>query len=395
MQAPKRIVSIDIFRGLTILVMIFVNDVASVINIPGWLKHYPPAESGMTFVDLVFPAFLFIVGMSIPYAISNRQKKGDSFITLWKHIGIRTAGLLTIGILMVNIGALNPLETGLSKSIWMLLMFIGVILIWNSYPKGFTYSNYLRTLGFIIIAILVFLYRGGKEGDIHWLKTSWWGILGLIGWAYVVSCIVYFLFSKHLAGIIGMIFFFIALYVGDKSGALFFMETVSSVLWLGGHIGGHAAITTSGMAVSLIFMDNNYLKTIREKYIWTGVFALFLFIIGYLFQPLYGINKNLATPAWDLYSVSICSIIFLILYYLIDIKGYRKGLSIFKPTGSNPLLAYILPDIFYAILGIFQINFIHKHFSDGAIGVIRSIILTSLMVWLTSFLTKRKVKLHL
>lgn len=74
---PQRVLSIDAFRGITILVMVFVNELAGVRDIPQWMKHMPANADAMTFVDLVFPAFLFIVGMSIPFALNNRLKKGD------------------------------------------------------------------------------------------------------------------------------------------------------------------------------------------------------------------------------------------------------------------------------------------------------------------------------
>ncbi|MBZ0255255.1 DUF5009 domain-containing protein, partial [bacterium] len=98
----NRIVSIDVLRGLIILVMIFVNDVVGVHGSPAWMKHMPSQQDGMTFVDLVFPAFLFIVGMSIPYAIGGRLDRGESIIAILKHIAIRTFGLLCIGVYMVN-----------------------------------------------------------------------------------------------------------------------------------------------------------------------------------------------------------------------------------------------------------------------------------------------------
>ena len=88
------------------------------------MKHFPPEGDGMTFVDLVFPAFLFIVGMSIPFAINKRRQKGDTTVELWKHIFIRTAGLLTLGIFMVNIHGLNEALVGMSRNVWELLMFI-------------------------------------------------------------------------------------------------------------------------------------------------------------------------------------------------------------------------------------------------------------------------------
>ena len=68
--SSSRIVSVDALRGFVMFTMIYVNDIAGAPDkiVPPWMKHFH-GKSGMTFVDLVFPAFLFIVGMSIPSAI--------------------------------------------------------------------------------------------------------------------------------------------------------------------------------------------------------------------------------------------------------------------------------------------------------------------------------------
>ena len=68
----QRILSIDAFRGLTILVMVFVNQLAGVSGVPQWARHMKADADAMSFVDVVFPAFLFIVGMSIPFARTVR-----------------------------------------------------------------------------------------------------------------------------------------------------------------------------------------------------------------------------------------------------------------------------------------------------------------------------------
>ena len=64
-----RIASIDILRALTMLLMIWVNDFFTLIDIPKWLTHASATEDYMGFSDVIFPLFLFIVGLSIPFAI--------------------------------------------------------------------------------------------------------------------------------------------------------------------------------------------------------------------------------------------------------------------------------------------------------------------------------------
>ncbi len=73
--AGGRIVSVDVLRGLTILLMIFVNDLGP--HAPSWMHHIKPSSAdGMTLADVVFPAFLFIVGVSIPLAFERAPRPG-------------------------------------------------------------------------------------------------------------------------------------------------------------------------------------------------------------------------------------------------------------------------------------------------------------------------------
>ena len=96
--------------------MLFVNDLN--INVaPAWLGHMKADFDGMGLADWVFPGFLFIVGMAIPFAISGRIKKGDSIAGVLMHIVIRTISLLIIGVLMLNSGRVNPETTGMSGNL--------------------------------------------------------------------------------------------------------------------------------------------------------------------------------------------------------------------------------------------------------------------------------------
>src|SRR5665213_1621546 len=81
-----RIQSIDIFRGITLAVMIFVNDLDGTKNLPWWTFHAKANWDVMTYVDMVFPVFLFLVGMSLPIAIETRLRRNPSLLSLWGHV---------------------------------------------------------------------------------------------------------------------------------------------------------------------------------------------------------------------------------------------------------------------------------------------------------------------
>src|SRR3954469_5337995 len=95
-----RITSIDALRGFVMFTMIFVNDLAGAPRklVPDWMVHFSDRHkgSGMTFVDLVFPGFLFIVGMSIPFALGSRLNKGEPVWKTFSHILVRTVSLLAL-----------------------------------------------------------------------------------------------------------------------------------------------------------------------------------------------------------------------------------------------------------------------------------------------------------
>ncbi len=395
-EVKKRIESIDVFRGLTILVMIFVNDVAGVRNIPGWMEHMPADADGMTFVDLVFPAFLFIVGMSVPLALGKRISRGDSKLSIIKHIASRTFALLALGFFMVNIGGLNPELTGMSKPVWTLLMFLAAILAWNVYPDdGKTLWKVLKGTGFGILIILAVIYRGGTPENPIWMGTKWWGILGLIGWAYLTVTMIYLFTNENKALLTGALAFLVFLFIGDKAGALDFLGVIKQTLLIGPHIGSHSVLTLSGVIVSLIFLNKDKEVTSRAKITQTLGLALFLFVIGYMLRPLYGISKIYATPSWALYSAAICTVLYILIYWLIDVAGIKGWAKILKPAGSNPLLAYILPSIILAVFRIFGITILSDYFGEGITGIIRSVLFSFIIVGITDLLTRLRVRLQL
>ncbi|HEY5481630.1 MAG TPA: DUF5009 domain-containing protein, partial [Verrucomicrobiae bacterium] len=119
-----RLTSLDAFRGLVILTMTFVNYLAGVKAIPAWAKHLPPDQDGYTFVDVVFPGFLFIVGVAIPLALHQRMARGESLFSLLQRVLARSASLLFVGVIMVNSSYYSAQATGMSGSLWFLLAML-------------------------------------------------------------------------------------------------------------------------------------------------------------------------------------------------------------------------------------------------------------------------------
>jgi predicted acyltransferase len=111
-----RIQSIDIFRGITMVLMIFVNDFWTLKGIPQWLRHMPTQADALGFSDVIFPGFLFIVGLSIPFAIDNRLKK-ENTIRVFYHILTRSIALILMGVYLVNLENIYPAAMSIPKQL--------------------------------------------------------------------------------------------------------------------------------------------------------------------------------------------------------------------------------------------------------------------------------------
>jgi len=391
----QRIRSIDVFRGFTILVMIFVNDVSGVSGIPGWMKHKPADADAMTFVDVVFPAFLFIVGMSIPFAINKRLAKGDDFWKLQSHIIWRVVGLLILGIFMVNgEGGYNESAMGMSIAAWSLLFYLCAILVWNVYTfKNKKWKYLLQGVGAIGLLLLAWTYRGGDDGS-EGIKPRWWGILGLIGWSYLYGCIIYQLFRGKVWPLLFAIAICITWYCIGRSG----IAKGSAVLeWMSSTSGhaAHTSIVLCGIVLSVLFFDERIAKSVQRRFLYAGLFALACFVSGYLIRPYYFISKIHATPTWCLYCSAICIAVFSILYWFTDIKKRYKWTGFFQPAASNALLVYILPNIIYYTQALFGWHFMPAIFHQGLLGIAWSALYAVAIMLLAFGLNKLKIRLQL
>jgi heparan-alpha-glucosaminide N-acetyltransferase len=389
----ERILSIDAFRGITILVMIFVNELAGVRDIPQWMKHMPKDADAMSFVDVVFPAFLFIVGMSIPFAINSRLAKGDSFIQLQQHILFRTLGLLVLGFFMVNAeGEYDEKGMGISINLWALLFLAAAILIWKVYrTSNKTIVYILRAIGFAVLIVLAIIYKG--ENGEH-ITPRWWGILGLIGWAYLYSCIFYQLFRGNKYLLILMVAVCIAFYAIGKMPVV---ENSGWTHWISAQGGNaaHTSIVLCGIVLSLIFFNKTKAVPDRMRFLHALAFTVLLLIAGYFLRPWFKISKIYATPTWCLYSAVICTLLFTFLYWLIDKKKIKGWTNFFKPAASNPLLTYIIPDIIYYLTALIGIVLVPYYFRHGWAGILWSALFAVAVMGIAMLLNKMKLKLQL
>ena len=113
--------------------MIWVNDFWTLISIPKWLKHALAGEDYLGFSDLIFPWFLFAMGLSIPFAFSYRLNKGETKYIIFKHIIFRSAALIIMGLFHMNMEMFSNEHSLITKPVFVLLCTTAFFMIWNDY----------------------------------------------------------------------------------------------------------------------------------------------------------------------------------------------------------------------------------------------------------------------
>lgn len=396
MTENNRISSIDVMRGLTLVLMLFVNDLY-MPGVPSWLGHMKADYDGMGLADWVFPGFLFMVGMAIPFSIGKRITEGQNTFAISRHIILRTVSLLIIGVLMLNTGRVNPELTGIGKNIWAILMYIGVFLVWNKYienDKNFFTITGLKLVGTSILVALVFIFKSGEIENNGSLITGWWGILGLIGWGYLVAAFVYLAVRESILNTVVAFLFFLAMNI---LSSLKLLESLNSVKpFLGVIIEGNVPlIVLSGVLTTLIlkkYSNSDYRKAI----VTIVTIAVLSIAAGFVLRNWFIISKIRATPSWGLICNGISMILFSLLYWIVDIRKQNRWTFIVKPAGENSLTTYLAPDILYYLIWSTGIPvLIYKQSGIPIVVIAGSVIWALLMVGLTALLVRFGIKLRL
>jgi heparan-alpha-glucosaminide N-acetyltransferase len=388
-QLPKRLLSIDVLRALTMLLMIFVNDASSVSGIPTWLDHAKETEDALGFADTIFPAFLFIAGLSIPLAIKSRIGKGDSTWQVLFYIISRSAALLIMGFYHVNLENYSPAAV-LPKAVWEILITVSFFIIWLDYPETMAKAkkHAIMGSGLALLIALAVIYKGGDLAHPRWMQTSWWGILGIIGWSYLICALVYYFSKGKLTTLIVIWGLFAAMNIASHT----FLDHDFLPI-----IGDCSAVVLTMGGVVSIGLYSHLVKIEKTQKLWLlfGIIGIVLIGAGLIIRPYTeGISKIRSTPAWIFISSGLTILMFELFIYLVDIKGKINWFKAIRPAGTSTLTCYLIPYFQVALLELFNVTY-PSIFNSGIIGLLRSLATALIIIWLVGLMEKRRLRLKI
>ena len=370
------------------LLMIFVNDLWTLHDIPQWLGHADAQEDRLGFSDIIFPAFLFIVGLSVPIAIDNRLKKGNSAMSIQQHILWRGFALLVMGFFHYNLENYSD-DALLPKGVWEIFLTVAFFLVWLDYTEWKEKTALvLKGAGILLLAGLSIVYKG-QYNDGLWMQPGWWGILGLIGWTYLVVSSVYLWSRGDLRIQYIALAAFLFLNCAEALDILGFLSGVKQYVWLVGD-GSMPAMAMAGIITTIYYRNDGY----RSRSFWTFVVisSVVLIAFGFVTRQAWEISKIRATPSWTAICTGISIAAFALIVFITDVKGVVKWYQLIKPAGMVTLTCYLLP---YIHAGLFQLVDIRLplFLRTGSIGLIKSLIFAWLIIAIAGWLQKRKIAL--
>ena len=365
-MTKERLISLDVFRGFTILLMTIVNNPGS------WAAIYPPLAHaewhGCTPTDLVFPFFIFIMGSAIPFAMPTKQFD----YAVFNKIIVRSLRIFCLGLFLNYFSKIELL--GLEGISLLLLRLIITFAV--AYALLGNFSLKIKTyLVFGIFAILLILAYGQIEA---FQEVRIPGVLQRIGIVYFFISLLYLktnLKTQLLvaASILLGYWIVMALVPVPGFGAANFEKGTNLAAWLDnlvlkGHLWSVSktwdpegilstlpAVATGilGMFIGQILNLKIQQTEILKKIAAVG-FALL--IAGLLWSLLFPLNKSLWTSSYVLYTAGIATLCLTVLYFLIDIANYKKWTKLFLIWGVNPMIVFFFSGIIPRVLSSITIQ---------------------------------------
>ena len=376
MDATKRLLSLDIFRGLTIAAMILVNNPGS------WATVYPPllhAEwHGCTPTDLIFPFFLFIVGVAVAFALGKRMEAGVSTASLSQKIGRRVLIIFGLGLFLAAFPKFGIKDTSSPLALaHYVLLGISMLSIFlrECYPSKGEQADrnkrIRRALAIVaLLAIAGMIAIGVYIYDFSSLRIP--GVLQRIAIVYGV-CALLFINSSWKGQLyfgIGCLLAYWGLMtlvpvpgVGPPS-----LEAESNLgawldrLILGNHLWAQSKTwdpegilsTIPAIATGIVGMlTGEWLRSKQDEYkkltgiLGMGAILIALALIWDLFFP---INKQIWTSSYVLYSGGIAMLFLGVTYWLVDVLKYKGWTMSFEVYGKNALFVFVASGVVAKIL---------------------------------------------
>ena len=374
--------------------MIVVNDFWTVKGVPQWMKHADTNVDFLGLADVVFPVFLFVVGMSIPFAIERRYSKGFSELSTVGHILSRTLALIIMGIFTVNTEYGISRDVGMKMHVFKTLMVVAFFMVWNVYPKTDKPIRLLYTvlqiLGFLGLIYLAFIFRDSKGG---YMQARWWGILGIIGWTYLVSAFIYLFVRDKILRIALIWLAFIGLSL-LKSSQLIpreanILNNLLGILNIGN--ASSLALTMGGVLFSLVVTKYANVVTWKKIAFFVSTVAVLL-IAAKISNEFWIISKNRGTPTWVIYCLAISVGLYGLLAWVVS-AGKEKWFNIIKPAGTATLTCYIVPYLLYSVFWGFLSFSLPVWMKTDAMGLVKCLGFAFLCVLVTWLLGRINIKL--
>ena len=402
-QGQGRNLAIDMLRALTMTLMIFVNDFWKVHDVPQWMEHAKRGVDFMGLSDFVYPAFLFCVGMSVPYAIENRYRKGYSGESTAGHILLRVLSLLIMGAFIGNSEArLAPDFTLYRIGTYWLVAVASFFLVWNAYPKNpssrqSVLFTCLKIVGGLCLLFLAVTYRkpDGKVFD-----TSF-SILGGIAWTYLVAATVYYFCRDKLRKTIPVWLAVLAVCIltqrmrPEMGGTAIldfprpnFLEGMLRILHIG--TGGAVFLALSGLLVSVVTEKLAGLPQGRRTLIGLGTAAASL-LLGIFTRKFWIAAKLGITLPCCLFVMAAAIALYTLLRWL-NARNLTGWFVLIRPAGTATLTTYMIPYVYYGLADITGIV-LPDWLTHGPMGLVNSFCFALIVVATVGLLQKLHLKL--
>jgi hypothetical protein len=240
--------------------------------------------------------------------------------------------------------------------------------------------------------VLAAVYKGGSAEHPVWMRTHWYGILGLIGWVYLVCALIYVFIGERMGGLFVCFLLFLGISVGWNDGLIKKFYHGPTFWWLDS--GGLCAFAVAGIMAMVYYrrVAGGGSSRALQQLLRLVLVAAVLLAAGFLLRPIGGIAKLDVTPSWILICTAISIVCMVLLAVIVDIRERDSWYRLIKPAGTITLTCYLLPYIHFALFHIVGYQ-LPDELRTGWIGVGKSFLFAFVIVLLTGVLEKKKIRL--